>query len=135
MEDVASVAHAAIVKRDWGALQPLLHPYLHWVQADGQVVRGRTKVIGMLQAIGISGPGFDRRTPTVIVSHTTPDDVPAGGVYTFVRSPHLAPVLLGAGTRLLDNDDGHIRLQPTRITESSKATHLRYRVLTVDGTG
>ena len=30
---------------------------------------------------------------------------------------------------------GHIRLQPTRITESSKATHLRYRVLTVDGTG
>ena len=34
----------------------LLHPYLHWVQADGQVVRGRTKVIGMLQAIGISGP-------------------------------------------------------------------------------
>jgi dihydrofolate reductase len=98
--------------------------------------------------------------------------VPAGGVYTFVRSPreaaevaiglaggkdvdlfsasiggqllraglvdevriHLAPVLPGAGTRLLD-DDGHIHLQPTRITESSKATHLRYRVLTVDGTG
>ena len=56
VEDVASVAHAAIVKRDWGALQPLLHPYLHWVQADGQVVRGRAKVIGMLQVIGISGP-------------------------------------------------------------------------------
>jgi len=37
MEDVASVAHAAIVKRDWGALQPLLHPYLHWVQADGRL--------------------------------------------------------------------------------------------------
>lgn len=99
--------------------------------------------------------------------------MPAGGVYTFVRSPreaaevairlaggkdvdlfsasiggqllraglvdevriHLAPVLLGAGTRLLGDDDGHIRLQPTRTTESSKATHLRYRVLTVDGTG
>ena len=101
--------------------------------------------------------------------------MPAGGVYTFVRSPreaaevaiglaggkdvdlfsasiggqllraglvdeariHLAPVLPGAGTRLLDDDDddGHSRLQPTRITESSKATHLRYRVLTVDGTG
>ena len=57
MEDVASGAHAAIVKRDWGALQPLLHPYLHArVQADGQVVQGRTKVIGMLQTIGISGP-------------------------------------------------------------------------------
>jgi hypothetical protein len=36
MEDVASGAHAAIVKRDWGALQPLLQPYLHRVQADGQ---------------------------------------------------------------------------------------------------
>jgi hypothetical protein len=42
MQDVASVARAAIVKRDRGALQPLLHPYLHWVQADGHVVRGRT---------------------------------------------------------------------------------------------
>lgn len=31
---------------------------------------------------------------------------------------HLAPVLPGAGTRLLD-DDSHIRLQPTPITESS----------------
>ncbi len=56
MEDVASGAHAAIIKRDWDALQPLLNPYLHWMQADGPVVRGRTKVIGMLQAIGISGP-------------------------------------------------------------------------------
>jgi hypothetical protein len=61
MEDVASGAHAAIVKRDWGALQPLLHPYLHWVQADGQDVRGRTKVIAMRQAIGISGPPGVRR--------------------------------------------------------------------------
>ena len=103
-------------------------------------------------------------------THTTPDDVPAGGVYTFVRSPreaaevaiglaggkdvdvfsasiggqllraglvdevriHLVAVLLGAGTRLLD--EGHIRLQPTRITETSWATHLRYRVLANDGT-
>jgi hypothetical protein len=30
---------------------------------------------------------------------------------------------------MLDDDDGHIRLQPTRVTESSKKTHLRYRVL------
>jgi hypothetical protein len=56
MEDVASVVPDAVVKRDWGVLRPLLHPYLHWVQADGQAVRGRTKVIGMLQVIGTSGP-------------------------------------------------------------------------------
>jgi hypothetical protein len=48
---------------------------------------------------------------------------------------HPAPVLPGAGTRLLDDDDGHIRLQPTRIIGSSKAAHHRYRVLTADGTG
>jgi len=75
---------------------------------------------------GADGPGFDRRTPTVIVSHTTPDDVSAGGVYTFVPSPReAAEVAVGlAGGKDVD-----------RITESSKATHLRYRVLTVDGTG
>jgi hypothetical protein len=28
LKDVASGAHAAIVKRDWGALQALPHPYL-----------------------------------------------------------------------------------------------------------
>ena len=56
---------------------------------------------------------------------------------------HLAPVPLGADTRLLDDDEGHIRLRPTRISESSRATRhryrvatrLRYRVLTADGTG
>src|SRR5512135_580971 len=35
-------------------------------------------------------PGYDWRTPTVIVPHTAPDDVPADGVYTFVRSPREA---------------------------------------------
>ena len=139
----------------------------------GASIAGRRTYDTSIAWWGADGPGFDRRTPTVIVSHTTPDDVPADGVYTFVRSPreaaevairlargkdvdvfsasiggqllraglvdevriHLAPVLLGSGTRLLDDDEGHIRLQPTRITESSRATHLRYRVLTVDGTG
>src|SRR6266508_2434898 len=43
---------------------------------------------------------------------------------------HLVPVLLGSGTRLLDDAGGHIRLQITRIVEESKATHLYYRVIT-----
>jgi hypothetical protein len=50
MDDVAGTAHAAITARDWSALKALLHPYLHWVHADGQVLRGRTRVIAMLQA-------------------------------------------------------------------------------------
>src|SRR5262249_20130484 len=42
---------------------------------------------------------------------------------------HLVPVLLGAGTRLLDDNAGHIRLEPTSVIEDPKATHLRYRVI------
>lgn len=114
------------------------------------------------------GPGGELRTPTFIVSHTTPDDVPADGVYTFVPSPeqaleaaravagdkdvdifspsigqqllaagqvdevriHLAPVLLGAGTRLIDDLDGrHIRLRRVDSSESEMATHLHYTVI------
>jgi hypothetical protein len=52
VSDVAAVAHAAIGEQDWAALRPLLHPYLHWTCADGRVVRGRTKVLAMLQADG-----------------------------------------------------------------------------------
>jgi dihydrofolate reductase len=47
--------------------------------------------------VGADGPGFDRRTPTVIVSHTTPDDVPAGSACTFVRSPREAAIGLAGG--------------------------------------
>ena len=116
---------------------------------------------------GANGPGFEERTPTIIVSHSEPDNVPEGGVYTFVGSPedavatataiagdkdidvfsasiggqllraglvdevrvHVVPVLLGSGTRLLDDAAGHIRLQLTSVVEESKATHLRYRVV------
>src|SRR5215471_16846589 len=39
---------------------------------------------------GADGPGGSLRTPTFIVSHSTPEDVPQGGVYTFVGSPQEA---------------------------------------------
>ena len=114
---------------------------------------------------GANGPGSEARTPTIIMSHSEPENVPKGGVYAFAGSPedavatataiagdkdvdvfsasiggqllraglvdevgvHLVPVLLGLGTRLLDDAGGHIRLQITRIVEEAKATHLRYR--------
>jgi dihydrofolate reductase len=114
------------------------------------------------------GPGGELRTPTFIVSHTTPDDVPADGVYTFMSSPeqalaaaraaagdkdidifsasigqqllaagqvdqvwiHLVPVLLGAGTRLVDDLGGrHIRLRRLASTEGEMASHIRYAVI------
>ena len=41
---------------------------------------------------------------------------------------HLVPVLLGGGTRLLDDVPPGVRLEPTRVIASPAVTHLRYRV-------
>ena len=49
-DDVAAAAHAAMTARDWAALRPLLHPYLHWTDAAGEVTRGRTRVLELLLA-------------------------------------------------------------------------------------
>ena len=133
----------------------------------GASIAGRRTYDQAISSWGADGPGFDRRTPTIIVSHSTPDNVPDNGVYTFVSSPeeaaatataiagdndvdvfsasiggqllraglvdeiriHLVPVLFGAGTRLLDDTGGHIKLEPASVVQESKATHMRYRVL------
>jgi len=42
---------------------------------------------------------------------------------------HVAPLVLGAGTRLFDNLSEPIRLERTEIVESQFATHLRFRIL------
>ena len=39
---------SAVERRDWEGLKPLLHPYLHWVTRDGEVLRGRQKVMARL---------------------------------------------------------------------------------------
>ena len=42
---------------------------------------------------------------------------------------HFVPVLLGGGTRLLENLDAGIELERVRVIDSPSATHLRYRVV------
>jgi dihydrofolate reductase len=43
---------------------------------------------------------------------------------------HVAPILLGGGTRLLDGLEGvDVELECTRVVESPAVTHLRYRVV------
>jgi hypothetical protein len=49
---VVNVALEAIAARDWERLRPHLHPYLHRHRTDGQRLRGRSNVIGMLEANG-----------------------------------------------------------------------------------
>jgi uncharacterized protein DUF4440 len=48
--EVTRAAHEAMLQRDWDELRVLLHPYLHWTTADGTRLRGRTKVMELLQA-------------------------------------------------------------------------------------
>ena len=48
MDDVAERAHQSMINRDWAALRPLLHPYLHWTGPDKITIRGRTRVLAML---------------------------------------------------------------------------------------
>jgi dihydrofolate reductase len=43
---------------------------------------------------------------------------------------HIAPILLGGGTRLFENlEAADVRLERTRLVDSPKATHLTFRVL------
>jgi hypothetical protein len=43
---------------------------------------------------------------------------------------HLAPVLVGAGTRLFEHLGPQLpRLEQTRVRESENATHIRYRLV------
>src|SRR6266567_1369155 len=42
---------------------------------------------------------------------------------------HVAPVVLGAGTRLFDNLTDPIELERTEVLESQFATHLRFRIV------
>ncbi|MFD4421709.1 dihydrofolate reductase family protein [Agromyces sp. NPDC058484] len=46
---------------------------------------------------------------------------------------HLAPVLLGDGTRLFEHLGGPIALERTDAVATPNATHLRFRVLTREG--
>jgi hypothetical protein len=49
---------------------------------------------------------------------------------------HVVPVLLGAGTRLIDELGGrHVRLRRLNGTESDAAMHLRFAVVRVRASG
>jgi len=42
---------------------------------------------------------------------------------------HLAPVLLGSGTRLFEHLSGQCQLERTKVVDTPNATHLRFRVI------
>ena len=50
----------------------------------GAVICGRTTYDMSMPAWDTDGPTGDARVPVFVLSHTVPDDVPEGGVYTFL---------------------------------------------------
>jgi hypothetical protein len=54
--EVAGRVRAAIDGQDWDRVRLLLHPYLHWQLADGAILRGRVKVLALLQETGPPDP-------------------------------------------------------------------------------
>jgi hypothetical protein len=48
MDPVIREALLAIERRDWIAVKAVLHPYLHWTDRNGRIVRGRNNVLGSL---------------------------------------------------------------------------------------
>src|SRR6266487_7060319 len=105
---------------------------------------------------GPDGPGGADRTPTFIVSHSTPGHVPEGSVYTFVNDPiealELALAVAGdedvdvfsasIGQQLLRAgriDEIHVHLVPvlfgagTRLVEDLGESHVQLEIIGVDG--
>ena len=50
----------------------------------GALIAGRRTYDASIRWWGPDGPTGPRRLPLFVVTHSVPDDVPAGGVYTFV---------------------------------------------------
>ena len=60
-----------------------------WVNT-GAVIVGRKTYDLSIQYWGADGPIYKPRVPVIVLSHSVPDDVPAGSVYTFVDSVDVA---------------------------------------------
>lgn len=88
----------------------------------GASIAGRHTYDRSIAWWGANGPGFELRTPTFNVSHSEPDDVPEGGVYTFVNGPEeaLDAALAAAGDKDVDifsADVGRQLLRAGRLDE------------------
>jgi dihydrofolate reductase len=71
---------------DWifkGA-DPRSHEMMKWYATVGVNIFGRTGYDHSILYWGADGPSGAARIPTVIVSHSVPQNIPANGVYTFV---------------------------------------------------
>jgi dihydrofolate reductase len=89
---------------DWGfnSADPRNREIMESYTAVGANIFGRTGYDLSIPNWGADGPGGAARVPTVIVSHTVPQDVPDGGVYSFVNGVEAA---LEAARKLAGDKD------------------------------
>ena len=73
---------------DWGfnSADPRNREVIESWASTGAVIFGRTTYNNSILNWGADGPTGAARLPTIIVSHSVPQDIPHGGVYTFVDS-------------------------------------------------
>jgi dihydrofolate reductase len=73
---------------DWGfnSANPRNREIIERYTTIGANIFGRTGYDHSILNWGAEGPTGAARIPTVIVSHSVPQDVPDGGVYTFVNN-------------------------------------------------
>lgn len=71
---------------DWGfnSTDPRNKEIMKWYEAVGANIFGRTGYDHSILNWGADGPSGAARIPTVIVSHSVPQNIPQNGVYTFV---------------------------------------------------
>ncbi len=77
---------------DWGfnSADPRNREIMEWYANTGANIFGRTGYDHSILHWGADGPAGAARIPTVIVSHSVPQNVPEGGVYSFVDSVEAA---------------------------------------------
>jgi dihydrofolate reductase len=73
---------------DWGfnSADPRNSEIMAWYATTGANIFGRTGYDHSIIHWGADGPTGPARIPTVIVSHSVPQNIPQGGVYHFVDS-------------------------------------------------
>jgi len=89
---------------DWGfnSVDPRNLKVVESWASTGASIFGRTTYNNSILNWGADGPTGAARLPTIIVSHSVPQDIPDGGVYTFVDSIEAA---LEAAKKLAGDKD------------------------------
>jgi dihydrofolate reductase len=124
------------ITRGWGGSHPVGVPVVvvtHVAPEPEEVPRGATPFTfvtsGVEDAIAEAAAIAGEREVYLMSAASVGRQALAAGLIDVLRI-HVAPVVLGGGTRLFDEGGvGPVALEPLRVVASPHATHLEYRVV------